>query len=66
MGLVIVVHCQGVNVRLFFFENVVLLEIVNIDSGSLSDAVKIICLVDLNIFGVIPYSEDISKNSKEE
>ena len=56
MGLVIVVHCQGANVR-FFFENV-LLEIVNIDSGSLSDAVKIICLVELNIFGVIPYFED--------
>jgi len=65
MGLVIVVHCQGANVRFFFFENV-LLEIVNIDSGSLSDAAKIICLVELNIFGVIPYFEDISKNSKEE
>ena len=33
----------------FFFECIILLRIINIHSGTLNDAVKIICLVELNM-----------------
>ena len=35
-----------------FFEYIILLRIINIHSGTLNDAVKIMCLVDLNIYGI--------------
>lgn len=34
---------------IFFFECIILLRIINIHSGTLNDAVKIICLVELNM-----------------
>jgi len=49
----------------YFFEYIILLIIMNIHSGNLNDAVKIICLVELNIYGLIPkmFIKIIKKNS---
>jgi len=50
---------------IFFFEYIILLRIINIHSGTLNDAVKIMCLVDLNIYGISPeiFIKMIKKNS---